>query len=172
VTPSVAARLRRAWGLLSWPHSSSRTFRANIRFGEKGSRCLKRSFLLVPCWAHPWRRSVLRLKEDAESVFTAARMEVAGRMGLSSAAITPAAAQDAKSLLQAADKAIGASAVSSVTYAGSGTMRYPGQSFGPNDDWPRAPMTSYTATIDYGSKSAKQDYMVDVAKKERGGGLA
>jgi glyoxylase-like metal-dependent hydrolase (beta-lactamase superfamily II) len=91
---------------------------------------------------------------------------------ISAAAITPAAAQDAKSLLQAADKAIGASAVSSVTYAGSGTMRYPGQSFGPNDDWPGAPMTSYTATIDYGSKSAKADYMVDVAKKGRGGGLA
>jgi hypothetical protein len=36
------------------------------------------------CWAHPWRHSVLRLKEDAESVFTAARMEVAGRMGPSS----------------------------------------------------------------------------------------
>ena len=91
---------------------------------------------------------------------------------MSAAAITPAAAQDAKSLLQAADKATGASAVSSVTYTGSGTMRYPGQSFGPNDDWPAAPMTSYTATIDYGSKSAKADYMVDVAKKGRGGGLA
>ena len=91
---------------------------------------------------------------------------------MSAAAITPAAAQDAKSLLQAADKATGASTVNSVTYSGSGTMHYPGQSFGPNDDWPRAPMTSYTATIDYGSKSAKQDYMVDVAKKTRGGGLA
>jgi hypothetical protein len=33
-------------------------------------------------------------------------------------------------------------------------MRYPGQSFGPNDDWPAASMTSYTATTDYGSKSA------------------
>ena len=71
---------------------------------------------------------------------------------ISTAAITPAAAQDAKSLLQAVDKATGASAVSSVTYAGSGTMRYPGQSFGPNDDWPRAPMTSWnqipSATIE------------------------
>ena len=93
-------------------------------------------------------------------------------LATSAALVVPAAAQDAKSLLQAADKATGASAVNSVTYSGSGTMRYPGQSFGPNDDWPRAPMTSYTATIDYGSKSGKQDYMVDVAKKERGGGLA
>ena len=94
----------------------------------------------------------------------------------SSAMIAPAAAQsaaqDAKSLLQAADKAMGASAVNSVIYSGTGTMRYPGQSFDPNGDWPGAPMTSYTATIDYGTKSGKQDYAVDVAKKGRGGGLA
>ena len=86
--------------------------------------------------------------------------------------IGPAAAQDAASLLQAADKAMGASAVKSVAYSGTGTMRYPGQNFEPNGDWPRAPMTSYTATIDYGSKSSKEEYAVDVAKKERGGGLA
>jgi hypothetical protein len=45
-------------------------------------------------------------------------------------------------------------------------MHYPGQSFGPNDDWPGAPMTSYTATIDYGGKSAKADYMVDSPKRD------
>src|SRR5215471_2398023 len=96
-----------------------------------------------------------------------------GTLLLTSAAfIAPAAAQDAASLLQAADKATGASAVNSVTYSGAGTMRYPGQDFEPNGDWPRAPMTSYTATIDYGTKSSKEEYAVDVAKKERGGGLA
>ena len=86
--------------------------------------------------------------------------------------IGPAAAQDAASLLQAADKAMGASAVKSVAYSGAGTMRYPGQNYEPNGDWPRAPMTSYSAAIDYGSNSAKEEYAVDVAKKERGGGLA
>jgi len=90
----------------------------------------------------------------------------------SAALIAPACAQDAASLLQAADKATGASAVKSVAYSGAGTMRYPGQNFEPNGDWPRAPMTSYSATIDYASKSAKEEYAVDVAKKERGGGLA
>src|SRR5262249_32843925 len=39
-----------------------------------------------------------------------------------SSMIVPAAAQDAKSLLQAADKAIGASAVNSVEYSGTGWM--------------------------------------------------
>jgi len=91
---------------------------------------------------------------------------------MSAAAITPAAAQDAKTFLQAADKAMGASGVKSVVYTGAGTMRYPGQNFDPVSDWPRAPMTSYTNTIDYGTKSSKEDYSVDVAKKERGGGLA
>ena len=67
---------------------------------------------------------------------------------------------------------MGAGGVKSVTYSGSGTMRYVGQSFDPNGDWPRAPMTSYTNTVDYGSKSSKEDYSVDVAKKDRGGGLA
>src|SRR5260221_611098 len=42
---------------------------------------------------------------------------------------TPAAAQNAASLLQAADKAIGASAVNSVVYAGTGWMGAVGQSF-------------------------------------------
>ena len=67
----------------------------------------------------------------------------------------PAAAQDAASLLQAADRAIGASSVNSVVYTGTGTMRYVGQNYDSHDDWPRVPLTSYTATIDYPSKSSK-----------------
>jgi hypothetical protein len=55
---------------------------------------------------------------------------------------------------------------------GAGTMRYPGQSYEPNGDWRRAPMTSYAATIDQGSKSSKEEYAADMAKKERGGGQA
>jgi glyoxylase-like metal-dependent hydrolase (beta-lactamase superfamily II) len=81
-------------------------------------------------------------------------------------------AQDAMSILRAADKAIGASSVNSVVYTGTGTLRYVGQSFDTNADWPRVPMTSYTATIDYPSKSMKEEYAVDLAKKEKGGGLA
>jgi glyoxylase-like metal-dependent hydrolase (beta-lactamase superfamily II) len=92
---------------------------------------------------------------------------------LSAASIVPAAAQDANSLLRAADKATGASGVNSVVYSGAGTIRYVGQSYDPNGDWPRAPLTAYTATIDYGSKSGKEQYTVDLSKKdERGGGLA
>jgi hypothetical protein len=84
---------------------------------------------------------------------------------ISTAAITPAVAQGAKSLLEAADRAMGASAVKSVVYFGASTMHYPGQSYEPDGDRPRAPMTPSTATIEEGSKSSKEEYAVDMAKK-------
>src|ERR1700761_1877914 len=84
----------------------------------------------------------------------------------------PAAAQDAAGVLQAADRAIGASGVNSVLYTGTGTMRYVGQNYDSHDDWPRAPLTAYTATIDYPSKSSNADWAVDLSHKDaRGGGL-
>src|SRR5258707_12735306 len=88
---------------------------------------------------------------------------------------TPAAAQNAASLLQAADKAIGASAVNSVVYAGTGWMGAVGQSFateGDGSDWPRTDFKSYTATIDYPSKSFKEDHVrVQGNNTPRGGGF-
>src|SRR3984957_7639420 len=66
-----------------------------------------------------------------------------GILLLSSAAmIVPAAAQQgqpnpnqaaAKAILQAADKAIGASSVKSITVAATGWMGYPGQQFSEGD---------------------------------------
>ena len=89
--------------------------------------------------------------------------------------ITPAAAQNAASLLQAADKAMGASAVSSVVYAGTGWMGAVGQSFateGEGSDWPRTDFKSYTATIDYLSKSFKEEHVrVQGNNPPRGGGF-
>src|SRR6266446_5902967 len=88
---------------------------------------------------------------------------------------TPAAAQNAASLLQAADKAIGASAVNSVVYAGTGWMGAVGQSFataGEGSDWPRTDFKSYTATIDYPSKSLKEEHVrVQGNNPPRGGGF-
>jgi glyoxylase-like metal-dependent hydrolase (beta-lactamase superfamily II) len=89
--------------------------------------------------------------------------------------VGPATAQDAASLLQAADRAIGASAVNSVVYAGTGTHGAVGQAFaesGTGTDWPRTDLKSYTATIDYGSKSAKEDFVrVQGNNPSRGGGF-
>jgi glyoxylase-like metal-dependent hydrolase (beta-lactamase superfamily II) len=70
----------------------------------------------------------------------------------------PAAAQDAKALLQAADRAINASATKSVQYSGTGWIAAPGQSYAIDGDWPRFELPSYTKTIDYGSRSGKEEY--------------
>ena len=92
-----------------------------------------------------------------------------------SSMVAPAAAQDAKSLLQAADKAIGASAVNSVQYSGTGFMGAVGQSFateGTGSDWPRTDFKSYSATIDYASKSSKEEHVrVQGSNVARGGGF-
>jgi hypothetical protein len=89
--------------------------------------------------------------------------------------IGPVAAQDAKTLLQAADKAMGASAVNSVQYSGTGWMGAVGQSFateGAGSDWPRTDFKSYTAIIDYSSKSSKEEHVrVQGNNVARGGGF-
>src|ERR1700751_5046232 len=72
------------------------------------------------------------------------------------ALIGPAAAQDAAGLLQAADKASGASSVKSVVYTGTGRMGYPGQQYA-TGDLPRSDLKTYTAAIDYATKSLKEE---------------
>src|SRR4051795_3346970 len=97
--------------------------------------------------------------------------------GLSALMIGPAMAQQpnpnqaaAKALLQAADKAMGASYLKSWTASGTGWMGYPGQQFA-QGDLPRTDLKSYTETIDLASKSAKTDYVrVQGNNVTRGGG--
>lgn len=66
-----------------------------------------------------------------------------------------ASAQDAKAVLQAAQKAMGDP--SSIQYSGTGHINSFGQAWVPNAPWPITNLTSYTKTIDYSSKSAKED---------------
>ena len=66
-----------------------------------------------------------------------------------------ASAQDAKTVLQAAQKAMGE--VTSIQYSGTGHLNSFGQAWVPNAAWPATNLTSYTKTIDYSSKSAKED---------------
>jgi glyoxylase-like metal-dependent hydrolase (beta-lactamase superfamily II) len=66
-----------------------------------------------------------------------------------------ASAQDAKTVLQAAQKAMGD--VTSIQYSGTGHLNFFGQAWTPNAAWPTTNLTSYTKTIDYNSKSAKED---------------
>jgi len=98
---------------------------------------------------------------------------------LSTAMIAPAAAQQgqpnpnqaaAKAILQAADKAIGASNVKSFTATSTGWIGSPGQQFA-QGDLPRADLKSRTFTADFPSKSLKVDYVrVQGNNPPRGGG--
>jgi glyoxylase-like metal-dependent hydrolase (beta-lactamase superfamily II) len=66
-------------------------------------------------------------------------------------------AQDARGVLQAAVKAMGADNVKTVQYSGTGWNAAVGQSFSPQDDWPRFEVTRYTRTIDYDAKSSREE---------------
>ena len=66
-----------------------------------------------------------------------------------------ASAQDAKTVLQAAQKAMGD--VTSIQYSGTGHINSFGQAWSPTSSWPVTNLTSYTKTIDYNSKSSKED---------------
>jgi glyoxylase-like metal-dependent hydrolase (beta-lactamase superfamily II) len=88
-------------------------------------------------------------------------------LGISALMVGPATAQQgqpnpnqaaAKALLQAADKAIGASRVKSWTSTGTGRRGYPGQQFA-RGDLPQTDLKSFTYTVDYPSRSAKWEYV-------------
>ncbi len=68
-----------------------------------------------------------------------------------------AAAQDAKTALQAASTAMGGTNLKSIEYSGTGWNAAVGQSYSPNDDWPRFEITSYTRTVDYDARFSKED---------------
>src|SRR5207302_5942231 len=90
---------------------------------------------------------------------------------IAGAAPVVAQQQDARAILQAADRAIGASNVNSLQYTATGRLSYLGQNFSVTDDWPRVDLKSYTMTIDYPSRSARIDYTrVQGNNPARGGG--
>ena len=64
--------------------------------------------------------------------------------------------QDAQRVVQAAADAMGDP--SSVTYSGAGWVANIGQSYTPNDDWPRFEVTTYTRTIDYDNRASREEY--------------
>jgi hypothetical protein len=68
-----------------------------------------------------------------------------------------AAAQDAKAVLQAASTAMGANNLKTIQISGSGYIAAVGQSYSPNDDWPKFQMPSYTKTIDYDAKYSMEE---------------
>ena len=80
-----------------------------------------------------------------------------------------ASAQDAKTILQSATKAMGD--VKSIQFSGTGHNGSLGQCFTPNSAWPMTNVTSYTRIIDYASRSSKEELTrVEQSPPIRGGG--
>jgi glyoxylase-like metal-dependent hydrolase (beta-lactamase superfamily II) len=67
-----------------------------------------------------------------------------------------AAAQDARAVLQAAARNMGADSLKTVEITGTGMNAAVGQSFAPGTDWPRFEVTSYTRTIDYENRTSSE----------------
>ena len=68
-------------------------------------------------------------------------------------------AQDAHEVLRAAADAMGdPSSVTSIQYSGAGWVAGVGQSYTPNDDWPKFQVTDYTRTINYEDRSSREEY--------------
>src|ERR1700692_1149575 len=80
------------------------------------------------------------------------------------------AAQDAKSVLQSATKAMGD--VKSVQFSGTGHVGSVGQAYSPSSPWPINNITAYTRTVDYGSKSSKEELTQVEPNPIRKGGAA
>ncbi|HXV62770.1 MAG TPA: MBL fold metallo-hydrolase [Vicinamibacteria bacterium] len=82
-----------------------------------------------------------------------------------------AVGQDARSVLQSAAEAIGATQLKSIRYSGTGWRGAVGQSFRPDLDWPRFDMPRYIRTIDFETRSSKEEMvLVQGNNPPRGGG--
>ena len=83
----------------------------------------------------------------------------------------PAAAQDARSVLQAAADTMGVTDLTSIQYSGTGWTGGVGQNYTPADDWPRFELSSYTRTIDFATGSSKEEMVLRQGNYQaRGGG--
>src|SRR5260370_23512633 len=68
-----------------------------------------------------------------------------------------ASAQDARSALQTALKAMGATNLKTIQYSGVGWDSSVGQSYNLTSDWPRFEVPSFTRVIDYDAKSLREE---------------
>src|SRR5262245_11304227 len=71
----------------------------------------------------------------------------------------------ATSVLQDAEKALGS--VNSIQYSGTGMSAFFGQAQLAGQEWPRRDLTSYTRTINYQQKSAREE--LNFAQAQFGG---
>ncbi len=83
----------------------------------------------------------------------------------------PAAAQDAKNVLDSAVKAMGAGNLGSIRYSGSGFNYALGQAPNPSSPWPKFNVKTYERVIDFDAGAARQTMVRTQAENPpRGGG--
>ena len=90
---------------------------------------------------------------------------------LTAAAPAVAQAQSAQAVLQAAAKAMGTNTLRCATYTGTGYVGIVGQNYDIRDDWARVELASYTRTINFDQKSAREERVIrQGSNPPRGGG--
>ena len=83
----------------------------------------------------------------------------------------PSFAQDAKSVIDAASKAMGADTLKTVEYSGSGFDFAFGQAFNPSSPWPRFINKTYTRQIDFEGRASRVERIrMQALDPPRGGG--
>ena len=81
-------------------------------------------------------------------------------------------AQDAKTVLSNASKAMGSPMTETIQYSGTGTEFAFGQAVNPDSPWPGFVDKSYTRTINYETPAWRVDRMLaEIPPDRRGGGL-
>lgn len=81
-----------------------------------------------------------------------------------------ALAQDAKTVLQNATKAMGD--VKSIQFSGTGHLAAVGQAWNPTSPWPETIVKSYARTVDYGSQSSREELVRNEGDPPAKGGAA
>jgi glyoxylase-like metal-dependent hydrolase (beta-lactamase superfamily II) len=83
-------------------------------------------------------------------------------------------AQDAKTVISTASKAMGGDSLRTIEYSGTGAEYVFGQAFNPSSGWPAWDEKSYTRTIDYEAPAWRVDRVLTdpTNPTRRGGGLA
>src|SRR5580765_6935671 len=86
--------------------------------------------------------------------------------------VSPAAAQDARSVIGTASKAMGADTLNTVEYSATGFDFVLGQAYSPSSPWPRFINKTYTRAIDFRTPASKVDRVrMQGENPPRGGGL-
>src|SRR6202030_2884803 len=80
-----------------------------------------------------------------------------GVLAMAAVLAAVAGAQDARSALQAAAAAMGATNLKTIQYSGAGWDSAVGQSYNLTSDWPRVDVSSYLRVIDYDAKTSREE---------------